>query len=187
MYHLPAVVAINRFPCDTDAEISLVMEKCRALGVNVVLSNVWAEGEKGGVALAEEVVRLCGEKNDFSYCYGLKLPIREKLHALATKIYGGRGVKYTPEAEAEISRLEGLGFGNLPVCVAKTQYSFSDDAAKLGAPEDFFITVREVKVAAGAGFIVALTGNILTMPGLPKSPAACRIDVDGSGRIVGLF
>ncbi len=187
VYRLPAVVAINCFPCDTDAEISLVMEKCRALGVNVVLSTVWAEGGKGGVALAEEVVRLCGEKNDFSYCYGLDLPIKEKLHALATKIYGGKGVNYTPEAEAEISRLEELGFGNLPVCVAKTQYSFSDDAAKLGAPEDFFITVREVKVAAGAGFIVALTGNILTMPGLPKSPAACRIDVDGSGKISGLF
>ena len=187
VYRLPAIVAINRFPCDTDAEISLVMEKCRALGVNVVLSTVWAEGGKGGVALAEEVVRLCGEKNDFSYCYGLDLPIKEKLRALAAKIYGGKGVNYTPEAEAEISRLEELGFGNLPVCVAKTQYSFSDDAAKLGAPEDFFITVREVKVAAGAGFIVALTGNILTMPGLPKSPAACRIDVDGEGRIVGLF
>ena len=186
-YLLPAVVAVNRFPTDTDAEIALVIEKCRALGVNVVLSTVWADGGKGGEALAEEVVRICEKPNRFTYCYEASAPIMEKIHAVVTKVYGGKGVNYTPEADREIARLEELGFGGMPVCMAKTQYSFSDDAAKLGAPEDFEITVRSVKVSAGAGFVVALTGNILTMPGLPKVPAAEKIDVDENGRITGLF
>lgn len=186
-YRLPAVVAVNRFPTDTDAEIALVIEKCRALGVNVVLSTVWADGGKGGEALAEEVVRLCEKPNGFTYCYEASAPIKEKIHAVVTKVYGGKGVNYTLEADREIARLEELGFGGMPVCMAKTQYSFSDDAAKLGAPEDFEITVRSVKVSAGAGFVVALTGNILTMPGLPKVPAAEKIDVDENGRITGLF
>ena len=186
-YRLPAVVAVNRFPTDTDAEIALVIEKCRARGVNVVLSTVWADGGKGGEALAEEVVRLCEKPNRFTYCYEASAPIKEKIHAVVTKVYGGKGVNYTPEADREIARLEELGFGGMPVCMAKTQYSFSDDAAKLGAPEDFEITVRSVKVSAGAGFVVALTGNILTMPGLPKVPAAEKIDVDENGRITGLF
>ena len=186
-YRLPAVVAVNRFPTDTDVEIALVIEKCRALGVNVVLSTVWADGGKGGEALAEEVVRLCEKPNRFTYCYEASAPIKEKIHAVVTKVYGGKGVNYTPEADREIARLEELGFGGMPVCMAKTQYSFSDDAAKLGAPEDFEITVRSVKVSAGAGFVVALTGNILTMPGLPKVPAAEKIDVDENGRITGLF
>ncbi len=187
VYGLPTVVAVNRFPTDTDAEISLVIERCTSLGVNVVLSTVWAEGGKGGEALAREVVRLCEEPCDFRYCYDEKLPIEDKIFALATKIYGGKGVVYTPEAEEEIARLEKLGFGATPVCMAKTQYSFSDDATKLGAPEDFEITVRQVKISAGAGFVVALTGNIMTMPGLPKIPAAEKIDVDEEGKIVGLF
>ncbi len=187
VFGLPTVVAVNRFPADTDAEIALVIEKCKALGVNVVLSTVWAEGGKGGEALAREVVRLCEEKSDFKFCYDAALPIKEKIAAVATKIYGGRGVLYTPEAEEEIARLEALGFGKTPVCMAKTQYSFSDDALKLGAPEDFEITVRQVKISAGAGFVVALTGNIMTMPGLPKVPAAEKIDVDESGKITGLF
>ena len=187
VFGLPTVVAVNRFPADTDAEIALVIEKCKALGVNVVLSTVWAEGGKGGEALAREVVRLCEEKSDFKFCYDAALPIKEKIAAVATEIYGGRGVLYTPEAEEEIARLEALGFGKTPVCMAKTQYSFSDDALKLGAPEDFEITVRQVKISAGAGFVVALTGNIMTMPGLPKVPAAEKIDVDESGKITGLF
>ncbi|MDE6059686.1 MAG: formate--tetrahydrofolate ligase [Clostridia bacterium] len=187
VYKLPAVVALNRFPTDTDAEVSLVMEKCKALGVNAVLSTVWAEGGKGGEALAEEVVRLTEKKNNFTYCYDEKLPIKDKIHAVVTKIYGGKGVEYTEEALAQIARLEELGFGNTPVCMAKTQYSFSDDAAKLGAPEGFTVTVRSVKISAGAGFVVVLTGNILTMPGLPKVPAAEKIDVDENGKITGLF
>ena len=187
VYRLPAVVAVNRFPTDTDAEIALVIERCRELGVNVVLSTVWAEGGKGGEALAREVVRLCGEENRFRFCYDAALPIREKIGEIVTKIYRGKAVVYTPEAEEEIDRLETLGYGALPVCMAKTQYSFSDDAAKLGAPEGFSLTVRAVKAAAGAGFVVALTGNILTMPGLPKVPAAEGIDVDEDGKITGLF
>lgn len=187
VYKLPAVVAINRFPTDTDAEIALVMEKCKSLGVNVVLSTVWAEGGKGGEALAEEIVRLTQKENHFEFCYRSDLPIKEKINAVVTKIYGGKGVKYSEEADAQIVRLEELGFGNTPVCIAKTQYSFSDDAARLGAPEDFFVTVRSVKVSAGAGFVVVLTGNILTMPGLPKVPAAEKIDVDENGKITGLF
>lgn len=187
VYGLPAVVAVNRFPTDTDAEIALVIEKCKALEVNVVLSTVWAEGGKGGEALAEEVVRLCGEKNDFRFCYDETLPIKEKIGAVATKVYGGDGVDYTPEAEEQIARIEELGYGKTPVCIAKTQYSFSDDATRLGAPDGFRITVRSVKISAGAGFVVVLTGNILTMPGLPKVPAAERIDVDENGKITGLF
>ena len=187
VYHLPAVVAVNRFPTDTDAEIALVIEKCASLGVKAVLSDVWAKGGEGGEDLAREVVRLTEEKNDFTFCYDEKLPIKEKIDAIVTRVYGGDGVQYTPEAEAEIERLNAIGFGELPVCIAKTQYSFSDDAKKLGAPEGFTVTVRTVKVSAGAGFVVVLTGNILTMPGLPKRPAAENIDVDDSGKIVGLF
>ena len=187
VYGLPAVVAVNRFPTDTDAEIKLVIEKCKALGVNVVLSTVWAEGGKGGEALAREVVKLCEQENNFRFCYSEELSLKEKIHAITTKIYGGTGVNYTPEAEEEIARITGMGYGNLPVCMAKTQYSFSDDALKAGAPEGFKITVRSVRISAGAGFVVALTGSIMTMPGLPKVPAAEKIDVDEAGKITGLF
>ena len=187
VYGLPAVVAVNRFPTDTDAEIALVIRKCRELGVNTVLSDVWAKGGEGGEELAREVVRLCEEENTFRFCYDEKAPVKEKIERIVTRIYGGKDVAYTPEAEEEIARLSALGFGQLPVCMAKTQYSFSDDAKKLGAPEGFTVTVRTVKVSAGAGFLVALTGNILTMPGLPKVPAAENIDVTEDGRIVGLF
>ena len=187
VYKLPCVVAVNRFPTDTDAEIDLVIEKCRELGVNVRLSTVWAEGGKGGIDLAEEVIRLCEEKNDFTYSYELGTSIEEKIDAIVKKVYGGDGVAFTDEAKAEIKRLTALGYGDLPVCMAKTQYSFSDDATKLGAPVGFTVTVRKIKVSAGAGFIVALTGNIMTMPGLPKVPAAERIDVDENGKISGLF
>ena len=187
VYSLPVVVAVNRFPTDTDAEIALVIQKCRELGVNTVLSDVWAKGGEGGEELAREVVRLCDEENAFRFCYDEKAPIKEKIASIVTRIYGGQDVSYTPEAEAEIARLSELGFGRLPVCMAKTQYSFSDDAKKLGAPEGFTVTVRTVKVSAGAGFVVVLTGNILTMPGLPKVPAAENIDVTEDGRIVGLF
>ncbi len=187
VYGLPAVVAVNRFPTDTDAEIALVIRKCRELGVNTVLSDVWAKGGEGGEELAREVVRLCEEENDFRFCYDEKAPVKEKIERIVTRIYGGKDVAYTPEAEEEIARLSALGFGDLPVCMAKTQYSFSDDAKKLGAPEGFTVTVRTVKVSAGAGFLVVLTGNILTMPGLPKVPAAENIDVTEDGRIVGLF
>ncbi len=187
VYKLPCVVAVNRFPTDTDAEIELIIRRCRELGVNVVLSTVWADGGKGGVDLAEEVVRLCEEKNDFSFSYELDCTIEEKIENVVRRVYGGDGVVFTPAAKKEIARLTSLGFGELPVCMAKTQYSFSDDATKLGAPENFTVTVRNVKVSAGAGFIVVLTGDIMTMPGLPKSPAAERIDVDEEGRISGLF
>ena len=187
VYGLPAVVAVNRFPTDTDAEIALVIRKCRELGVNTVLSDVWAKGGEGGEELAREVVRLCEEENTFRFCYDEKAPVKEKIERIVTHIYGGKDVAYTPEAEEEIVRLSALGFGQLPVCMAKTQYSFSDDAKKLGAPEGFTVTVRTVKVSAGAGFLVVLTGNILTMPGLPKVPAAENIDVTEDGRIVGLF
>ena len=187
VYHLPCVVAVNRFPTDTDAEIELVIAKCKELGVNVVLSTVWADGGAGGMALAEEVVRLCEEENSFSYSYELEGGIEDKIRAIVTRVYRGEGVSFAPAAKKEIARLSDLGFGNLPVCMAKTQYSFSDDAAKLGAPEGFTVTVRNVKVSAGAGFIVALTGDIMTMPGLPKVPAAERIDVDENGKISGLF
>jgi formate--tetrahydrofolate ligase len=187
VYKLPCVVAVNRFPTDTDAEIALVIEKCRELGVNVRLSNVWAEGGKGGIELAEEVIRLCEEENDFTFCYESDTTIEEKIDAIVKKVYGGDGVVFTDEAKAEADRLTALGYGKLPVCMAKTQYSFSDDATKLGAPTGFTVTVRKIKVSAGAGFIVALTGNIMTMPGLPKVPAAEKIDVDENGKIYGLF
>lgn len=187
VYKLPCVVAVNRFPTDTDAEISLVIEKCRALGVRTVLSTVWADGGAGGTELAEEVVRLCELPNDFSFSYLLEDSIEDKITAVVRRIYGGDGVTFAPAASKEIARLTALGYGGLPVCMAKTQYSFSDDPTKLGAPEGFTVTVRNVKVSAGAGFIVALTGDIMTMPGLPKAPAAQRIDVDENGRISGLF
>lgn len=187
VYKLPCVVAVNRFPTDTDAEISLVIEKCRALGVRTVLSTVWADGGAGGTELAEEVVRLCELPNDFSFSYPLEDSIEDKITAVVRRIYGGDGVTFAPAASKEIARLTALGYGDLPVCMAKTQYSFSDDPAKIGAPEGFTVTVRNVKVSAGAGFIVALTGDIMTMPGLPKVPAAQRIDVDENGRISGLF
>ena len=187
VYKLPCVVAVNRFPTDTDAEIALVIEKCRELGVNVRLSTVWAEGGKGGIELAEEVVRLCEEKNDFTFSYESDTTIEEKIDAIVKKVYGGDSVVFTEEAQAEIDRLTALGYGKLPVCMAKTQYSFSDDATKPGAPEGFTVTVRKIKVSAGAGFIVALTGNIMTMPGLPRVPAAEKIDVDENGKIYGLF
>ena len=188
VYRLPCVVAVNRFPTDTDAEVSLIMEKCRALGVNTVLSTVWAEGGKGGEDLAREIVRLCEEeKGDFTFSYSLDGGIADKIEAVVTKVYGGDSVTILPAAQKQIAHLEALGFGNLPVCIAKTQYSFSDDPSKLGAPEHFTVTVRNVRISAGAGFVVALTGDIMTMPGLPKVPAAEKIDVDENGRISGLF
>ena len=188
VYGLPCVVAVNRFPTDTDAEIGFIIEKCRALGVNTVLSTVWAEGSKGGEDLAREVVRLCEEeKADFKFSYDLDLPIAEKIETIVRRIYGGDSVAILPSAKKQIEALSALGFDKLPICVAKTQYSFSDDPTKLGAPEGFTVTVKNVKVSAGAGFIVVLTGDILTMPGLPKSPAAERIDVDDDGVITGLF
>ena len=187
VYKLPCVVAVNRFPTDTDAEIELVIEKCKALGVNVVLSTVWAEGGKGGMALAEEVVKLCEQKNDFSFSYELDGSIVDKIDTIVKRVYGGDGVVIAPQAKKQIDKLTELGFDKLPVCMAKTQYSFSDDATKVGAPEGFTVTVRNVKVSAGAGFIVALTGDIMTMPGLPKVPAAEKIDVDENGKITGLF
>ena len=187
VYKLPCVVAVNRFPTDTDAEIELVIAKCKELGVNVVLSTVWADGGKGGMALAEEVVKLCEQPGDFTFSYDTECTIQEKINDIVTKVYGGKGVNFTPSALKDIQRLTDVGFGKLPVCMAKTQYSFSDDPALLGAPEGFVVTVRQVKVSAGAGFLVALTGDIMTMPGLPKVPAAEKIDVDSTGKISGLF
>jgi formate--tetrahydrofolate ligase len=188
VYRLPCVVAVNRFPTDTDNEINFIIEKCRELGVNTVLSTVWAEGGKGGEALAKEVIRLCDEeKGNFTFSYGDELSITEKIEAIVKKVYGGKEINLLPNAKKQIAQLEGLGFGKLPVCIAKTQYSFSDDPTKLGAPEDFTVTVKNVKVSAGAGFIVVLTGDIMTMPGLPKKPAAENIDVDENGKIIGLF
>jgi len=188
VYKLPCVVAVNRFPTDTDNEISFIIEKCKDLGVNVVLSTVWAEGGKGGEALAREVVRLCEEETgSFEFAYSSELSMEEKINAIVQKIYGGKGVSILPAAQKQIEKLTEMGFGNCPVCVAKTQYSFSDDQTKLGAPEDFTVTVKNVKISAGAGFVVVLTGDIMTMPGLPKVPAAEKIDVDESGRIIGLF
>ncbi|MBQ0110355.1 MAG: formate--tetrahydrofolate ligase, partial [Oscillospiraceae bacterium] len=178
VYKLPCVVAVNRFPTDTDNEIDFIIEKCRELGVNTVLSTVWAEGGKGGEALAKEVVRLCEEEQgNFTFSYELDLPIEKKIEAVVQKIYGGNGITVMPAAKKQIENLTKLGFDKLPVCIAKTQYSFSDDPTKLGAPNDFTVTVKNVKVSAGAGFIVVLTGDILTMPGLPKKPAAENIDV----------
>ncbi len=187
VFGLPCVVAVNAFPTDTEAELALVAEKCAGRGVKAVRSDVWARGGAGGEELAAEVVRLCGEENHFRFAYGLDGSIEERLDTLCRNVYRADGVSLTPEAKKQAARLTALGFGNLPVCVAKTQYSFSDDAAKRGAPEGFTVTVREIRVSAGAGFLVALTGNIMTMPGLPKSPAAERIDVDENGVITGMF
>ncbi len=188
VYRLPCVVAVNRFPTDTDKEIDFIIEKCRELGVNVRLSTVWADGGAGGKELAEEVIRLCAEeKGDFTFAYKTEEPIEKKIEAVVKKVYGGDGVIITPAAQKEIETLEKLGFSSLPVCIAKTQYSFSDDPALLGAPSGFKVTVRKVKVSAGAGFIVVLTGDVMTMPGLPKHPAAENIDVTADGKIVGLF
>ncbi|OUN89241.1 formate--tetrahydrofolate ligase [[Collinsella] massiliensis] len=187
VYGLPCVVAINAFPTDTEAELALVERKCRELGVNVALSEVWAKGGAGGEALATEVMRLCEQPHAFTYSYETGVPVEDALEAIATKIYHADGVDYTPAAKRQLKQLKDNGFGNLPVCVAKTQYSFTDDQTKLGAPEHFRITVRNLKVSAGAGFVVALTGDIMTMPGLPKVPAAEKIDVDENGVITGLF
>ena len=187
VYGLPCVVAVNRFPTDTDAEINCVVEMCREYGANVVPSTVWADGGKGGMALAEEVVRLCEEESNFTFAYDLDMPIRDKITAIVRRVYGGAKVDFSADARREARRLEELGFGNLPVCMAKTQYSLSDNPKLLGAPEGFTVTVRSMKVSAGAGFIVALTGDIMTMPGLPKAPAAENIDVDENGVITGLF
>lgn len=188
VYKLPCVVAINRFPTDTDKEIDFIIAKCKELGVNTVLSTVWVDGGKGGEALAKEVVRLCEqEKGDFSFAYEDSDSISQKIEKVVRKVYGGDGISVTSTAQKQIANLEKLGFSSLPVCIAKTQYSFSDDASLLGAPEHFTVNVKNVKVSAGAGFIVVLTGEIMTMPGLPKSPAAERIDVTSDGKIVGLF
>ena len=187
VYRLPAVVAVNRFPTDTEAELKLVEDECRKLGVNVALSEVWGKGGEGGVALAEEVVRLCREPNDFTFSYDTEKPIVEKLEEISKKIYHADGVELTAGAKKQARQLTQLGFGNTPICMAKTQYSFSDDPKLLGAPRGFKITVRNLKVSAGAGFIVALTGDVMTMPGLPKVPAAEKIDVDENGVISGLF
>ena len=188
VYKLPCVVAVNRFPTDTDAEIEFIIDKCRELGVNTVLSTVWADGGAGGIEMAKEVVRLCEEEQgDFTFSYEFEGTIEDKIAAVVKKVYGGDGITVLPAAKKQIAQLTALGFDKCPVCIAKTQYSFSDDPTKLGAPDGFTVTVKNVKVSAGAGFIVVLTGDILTMPGLPKSPAAERIDVDASGKITGLF
>ena len=194
VYNLPCVVAINEFPTDTKAEVELVERKCKELGVNVALSQVWAKGGEGGLSLADEVVRLCSEGDEqgrsaetFQFAYGDELSLKEKIEAIAKRVYHADGVNFEPAASKEIAKLESLGFGGMPVCMAKTQYSFSDDQTKLGAPRGFTITVRQVKVSAGAGFVVALTGSIMTMPGLGKTPAAFKIDVDETGKISGLF
>ncbi len=187
VYKLPCVVAINRFPTDTEAELKLIETKCKELGVNVALSEVWGKGGEGGIELAKEVVRLCEQPNDFTFSYELDCSIKEKIEAIAKKIYHADGVNFTANAEKQIKTLTELGYDKMPICMAKTQYSFSDDQTKLGAPRGFSITVRNVKVSAGAGFLVALTGEIMTMPGLPKVPAAERIDVDETGKITGLF
>ena len=187
VYGLPCVVAINRFPTDTEAELKLIETKCKELGVNVALSEVWGKGGEGGIELAKEVIRLCEQPNDFTFSYELTGSIKEKIEAIAKKIYHADGVNFTANAEKQIKTLTDLGYDHMPICMAKTQYSFSDDQTKLGAPRNFTITVRNVKVSAGAGFLVALTGEIMTMPGLPKVPAAERIDVDENGKITGLF
>ena len=187
VYGLPCVVAINRFPTDTEAELRLVEDKCKELGVNVALSEVWAKGGEGGIALAQEVIRLCEEPNHFTFAYELDQPIEAKLADIVKKVYHGAGVVLTPAAKKQAAELTDLGFGGLPICMAKTQYSFSDNANLLGAPDGFTVTVRSLKVSAGAGFLVALTGDIMTMPGLPKVPAAEKVDVDENGKISGLF
>jgi formate--tetrahydrofolate ligase len=187
VFGLPCVVAINRFTQDTDAELELIRARCAELGVNVAMSEVWAKGGEGGLELAQEVLTLCQQEHDFRFAYDLELPIRDKIDAIVRRVYGGSGVSYTKAAQQSIDTLEKLGYGNLPICMAKTQYSLSDDASKLGRPEGFTITVSRVKVSAGAGFIVVQTGDIMTMPGLPKVPAAERIDIDADGKITGLF
>ena len=187
VYKLPCVVAVNRFPTDTDAEIELVIRKCSELGVKAVLSTVWANGGNGAIELAEEVVKLCEQPNDFSFSYELEGSIEDKINSIVRRVYRGDGAILTAQAKKEADRLSAAGYGNLPICMAKTQYSFSDDMTKIGAPEGFTVTVRALRLSAGAGFIVALTGDIMTMPGLPKVPAAERIDVDETGRISGLF
>lgn len=187
VYKLPCVVAVNKFPTDTDAEVKLVIEKCKELGVNVVLSDVWAKGGEGGIDLANEVVGLCEKDNDFTFCYESDASLEEKINSIVTKIYRGDGVEFTKSAKKQLDELEKLGYGNLPVCVAKTQYSFSDDMTKICAPTGFKVTVKNVKISAGAGFVVVLTGEIMTMPGLPKVPSAEKIDVDENGIITGLF
>ena len=187
VYKLPCVVAINRFPQDTEAELKLVEDKCKELGVNVALSEVWGKGGEGGIELAKEVIRLCEEPNDFTFSYDVNEPIKDKIKAIVTKVYGGKDVIFTANAEKQIKTLTELGYDKMPICMAKTQYSLSDDPTLLGAPTGFTVTVRNVKVSAGAGFLVALTGDIMTMPGLPKVPAAERIDVDEDGKISGLF
>ncbi len=187
VWGLPVVVAINAFPTDTAAELALVEEKCNELGVNVALSEVWAKGGEGGLALADEVLRLCEEPSELAYTYELDQPLKAKIEAIATKVYHADGVVFEPKASRMLAQLEEQGFGGLPICMAKTQYSFTDNAKKLGAPTGFTITVRDVRVSAGAGFVVALTGDIMTMPGLPKVPAAEKIDVTPDGKIVGLF
>ncbi len=187
VFKLPCVVAINRFPTDSEAELKLIDTKCKALGVNVALSEVWGKGGEGGIALAEEVVRICEQANDFEFSYDINLGIKEKLEAIATRLYHADGVDLVEKAPKQLAQIEALGFGSLPICVAKTQYSFSDDPKKLGAPKNFRVAVRNLKVSAGAGFIVALTGDIMTMPGLPKVPSAEKIDIDENGVITGLF
>jgi len=187
VYGLPCVVAVNRFVNDTDAELALIRDRCRALGVNVALSEVWGRGGEGGVELAQEVLRLCGQPHQFRFAYELGLPLRDKIEAIVRRVYGGAGVSYSSAASRELDRLEAMGFGSLPVCMAKTQYSLSDDPGKLGRPEGFTVTVSKVRVSAGAGFVVVQTGDIMTMPGLPKVPAAEKIDVDENGVISGLF
>ena len=187
VYKLPCVVAINRFPLDTEAELKLVEDKCRELGVNVALSEVWAKGGEGGIALAEEVIKLCEQPNDFTFSYELDATIEEKITAIVQKIYGGKDVVFTANAQKQIQQLTALGYDKMPICMAKTQYSLTDDPTKLGAPTGFTVTVRNIKVSAGAGFLVALTGEIMTMPGPPKVPAAGIFDVDATGKISGLF
>ncbi len=187
VFKLPSVVAINRFPTDTEAEIEMIIEKCQELGVNVRLSEVWGKGGDGGIELAEEVVRLCNKENHFNFCYPDEFSIEEKIEAVVKKIYGGDGVNFLPGALKQLKQIKELGFDKLPVCIAKTQYSFSDDPTKLCEPSGFTVTVKNIKVSAGAGFVVVLTGDIMTMPGLPKIPAAEKIDVDASGKITGLF
>jgi len=187
VFRLPCVVAINVFPSDTPAELALLEQKCREAGVNAALSEVWAKGGEGGIALANEVVRIAQQPNEFAQSYELNLSIEEKIDAIVKRVYHGDGAAFTPQAKQQAAKLTELGFGNLPVCMAKTQYSFSDNATLLGAPKGFTVMVRSIKVSAGAGFLVALTGDIMTMPGLPKVPAAERIDVDETGRISGLF
>ena len=187
VFGLPVVVAINKFPTDTEAEVALVREKCKELGVNVALSNVWAEGGAGGEELAREVVRLCEQDSKLQFVYDTDLSIKEKIEAIATKIYGADGVDYSTKAETEIANMEALGFGNLPICMAKNQYSLTDDQTKLGRPTGFRVTISDLTPSIGAGFLVALTGSIMKMPGLPKVPAAEKIDVDNNGVISGLF